>query len=135
MAKATTAKKQDAAVTETNPQIDTATKSIERPTGEIQRVRSPQIFAATCPRNAAHKNTRIYKTDGKVRRCVCDDCGHTWKQIGEPADPLGAYCRELMQQMERLAEDPTTSADGEACVCLTMVEVLGIVDDLRLLLQ
>ncbi len=131
-------KQQDGAETETNPQIDTRTKELpaaERPTGQVVATRKMQVFAAVCPRNERHQATRVYKTAGKTRYCVCDDCGHTWKQVGEPADPLAEYCQKLIGTLEGLAEDPQTSADGEPCVCLTVAEVLGITDDLRLILQ
>lgn len=118
---------------ETDPQMDTATKSIERPTGEIFNTRSPRVFAAVCPRNPGHQATRVYKTKGRTRYCVCDDCGNTWKQVGEAADPLGEYCRDLAGQLEKLAEEPTT-LDGQDFVCLNIAEVLGIVEDVRLLL-
>lgn len=54
-------------------------------TESTQAVRTPKVFAGPCPRNPAHPQTRVYKTDGRVRRCICDDCGKTWKQIGPEA--------------------------------------------------
>jgi NAD-dependent SIR2 family protein deacetylase len=53
--------------------------------GEPEEVRTPQVFAAACPANSEHKATRVYKTHGEVRYCVCDDCGKTWKQTGPRA--------------------------------------------------
>jgi hypothetical protein len=54
---------------------------------EAQAVRTPQVFAGECPNNAAHLATRVYKTLGEVRYCVCDDCGRTWKKEGPRATP------------------------------------------------
>jgi len=127
MAKATT-KKQDAAENGSAEKEQAETK----PTGEIRKTRSPRVFAAVCERNPNHQSTRIYKTKGRTRYCVCDDCGHTWKQVGEPADPLGEYCRELATQLEALTEEAQAAKDDT--VILNLNEVLGIVEDVRLLL-
>lgn len=57
-------------------------------TETVEPVRTPQVYAGPCPKegkNHPHPNTRVYKTDGRVRRCKCNDCGHTWKQTGPPA--------------------------------------------------
>jgi hypothetical protein len=46
-----------------------------------EAVRTPQVFAGACPQQReVTKATRVYRTLGEVRYCVCDDCGHTWKQ-------------------------------------------------------
>lgn len=51
-----------------------------------------RVYAGPCPRASLHKNTRVYRTDGAVRYCVCDDCGRTWKKTGpvaaEPAQEV-----------------------------------------------
>jgi hypothetical protein len=59
----------------------------QKGSGEPEAVRTPQVFAAECPKNPEHKATRVYRTVGAVRYCVCDDCGHTWKQTGPLASP------------------------------------------------
>lgn len=48
-------------------------------------VRSPRVEAGACPRSAAHSRTRVYRTVGQTRYCVCDDCGTTFKRIGPEA--------------------------------------------------
>ncbi len=48
--------------------------------------RKKRVFAGACPNKETHANTRVYKTDGLIRYCVCDDCGHTWKQTGPKAE-------------------------------------------------
>ncbi len=53
--------------------------------GTVEPTRKAQVFAVPCPRSEHHQNTRVYRTAGQTRYCVCDDCGHTWKQIGPPA--------------------------------------------------
>ena len=47
---------------------------------KIESTKKKKVYAARCPRNGNHKKTRVYRTLTKVRYCVCDDCGHTWKQ-------------------------------------------------------
>ncbi len=73
------AKRRDGSVAETEV-LATA-----KPTGEILPVRKQRVFAGPCPRAAAHTQTRVYRTAGRTRYCVCDSCGHTWKQVGEAA--------------------------------------------------
>jgi hypothetical protein len=55
--------------------------------GNAQPVRTPQVFAGACPVSDSHENTRVYRTAGVTRYCVCDDCGKTWKKSGPPATP------------------------------------------------
>lgn len=47
--------------------------------------RKLRVFAGPCEQVPTHKRTRVYKTLGQVRFCVCDDCGHTWKKTGPEA--------------------------------------------------
>jgi hypothetical protein len=44
--------------------------------------RTFRVYAGKCPRHPAHQNTRVYRTAGRIRYCVCDDCGETWKMQG-----------------------------------------------------
>ena len=64
--------------------------------------------AGPCSRTPSHVNTRIYKTSGSTRYCVCDDCGETWKLTGQPADDLALYAiriAESLDQAERVETD------------------------------
>ncbi len=64
--------------------------------------------AGPCPKNQNHVNTRIYSVKGRVRYCVCDDCGENWKQDAEPADALNEFAIRLAEsfdQAERVDED------------------------------
>ena len=56
-------------------------------TTHSSQTRSPRVFATVCPQNSEHERTRVYKTIAKVRYCVCDECGETWKQVGPQAAP------------------------------------------------
>jgi len=47
--------------------------------------RKQRVRAGVCPRVARHGNGRVYKTAGRKRYCVCDECGHTWTKAGEQA--------------------------------------------------
>jgi len=71
---------------ETKPQNgETEGRSSETDASEAKAVRTPQVRAGACPKSDAHNATRVYRTIGEVRYCVCDDCGHTWKKSGPPA--------------------------------------------------
>lgn len=64
--------------------------------------------AGPCPKNKNHANTRIYSVKGRVRYCVCDDCGENWKQDAEPADMLNEFALRLAESFdvaERIDED------------------------------
>ncbi len=66
------------------PMIDREEPGREQPGAEP--VRKKRVYAGPCPRNAEHAATRVYRTDGQVRYCVCDDCGETWKKTGPRSD-------------------------------------------------
>jgi hypothetical protein len=68
-------------------------KHVQKNAGEVEAVRTPQVFAVACPKNPGHLATRVYKTKGEIRYCVCDDCGHTWKQTG----PLASGAKKERQ--------------------------------------
>ena len=44
-----------------------------------------KVEAGPCPQSERHKNTRVYRTVSRIRYCVCDDCGATWKRALPPA--------------------------------------------------
>ena len=52
-------------------------------TEETLPVRSPRV-KAECPVNPSH-HAVVYRTDGRVRYCKCNDCGEYWKQGGPEA--------------------------------------------------
>jgi len=60
------------------------------PQAQPQRVASPKIKAQACE-TCGSNSTRVYKTEGRIRRCVCDHCGNTWKLSGPFADELREY--------------------------------------------
>lgn len=51
---------------------------------EVAKARSRRE-CPPCPTNSDHKNRRVYKTEGRVQRCVCDDCGTTYKSSSRDA--------------------------------------------------
>ena len=53
--------------------------------GAEKKKRAKKVTAGACPKSARHTNTRVYKTSGRKRYCVCDDCGETWIVVGPEA--------------------------------------------------
>jgi hypothetical protein len=53
--------------------------------GRKEPPKKERIHAGPCDRVPTHKNTRVYNTKGRVRFCVCDDCGATWKKTAAEA--------------------------------------------------
>lgn len=50
-------------------------------------VRKQLVYAGPCqrvlgPGATPHKHTRVTSTQGKIRYCICDDCGEKWKKVG-----------------------------------------------------
>ena len=55
--------------------------------GDLPRTERVRIEAGTC-RECKSSRSRVYKTQGVHRYCVCDECGHTWSKAGPLANPL-----------------------------------------------
>lgn len=49
-------------------------------------LKKQRVHAGPCPNSAHHNSTRVYKTNGRIRFCICDDCGCSWKKAGPPAE-------------------------------------------------
>lgn len=74
------------------------------------------VVGDRCPRNAAHRPGRIYKTDKRTRYLVCDDCGENWKLAGAFADPLKQYVHDLAESLA--TAEPVAATDGGPDVVL-----------------
>jgi len=95
-----------------------------------QRVSRPRVDAGPCPASASHKNTVVYKTAGRVRRCKCNDCGMTWKKIGPFADELREYAVNLA---DSLASTGRTDIGDGPVVMIEDGTAKAITDKLRTL--
>jgi len=84
--------------------------------GVVQPVRSPKTTAGPCPRVKHHTNTRVYRTDGQTRYCVCDDCPDQtkWKVIAEYADEDRQWLAELADALA--AAEPVETEDAKVIV-------------------
>lgn len=54
---------------------------------DLPRAERVRIEAGNCM-DCKSAKTRVYKTQGVVRYCVCDECGNTWSKSGPLANPL-----------------------------------------------
>jgi hypothetical protein len=72
----------------------------------INRIR----FSPTCPRSEHHKS-RVYRTVGRVRHCVCDDCGHEWQQPGEYANVQAETLNRIVKALDEA--ERTDLPDGK----------------------
>lgn len=75
--------------------------AVTEPPPKPQRVNAPRVAAGPCPNSPTHTQTRIYKVEGRIRRCKCNDCGATWKLTGPYADELREYAATLADVLER----------------------------------
>lgn len=69
-----------------------------------------------CPTNAEHRRVRVYKTSGRTRYCVCDDCTRTWKVVAEAAHPATTYLEALASRLESAASNPQPVAGQQVVV-------------------
>ena len=79
------------------------TKEDDMPVQEKPKRGRPKI-ATVCPVNKEHKNTRVYKTLERVRRCVCDDCGANWKQVRVDGKLQTVFNNEVVSEEEDAAD-------------------------------
>jgi hypothetical protein len=99
---------------EANAKTAAKTKPAKK-NGAVETVRRPKVNAGPCPKSELHTATRIYRTAGTTRYAVCDECGETWKVIGERADADKQYLAELADALD--GAQPV-SKDGEELICL-----------------
>jgi len=92
-----------------------ARKKNDTITDDTRRKSSPRVSAPCCERINTHKNTRIVMTRGRIRRCICDDCGHSWTITGPFADDLREYASNLS---DSLAASPRQDVGGVNAVVI-----------------
>lgn len=84
-------------------------------------------LAGECPNNPDHKQTGVYKTAGKVRFCKCNDCGETWKIVGDPGGGESTMSEEDQTYLRLIAESLATATpeevDGVQVVRIDAAEV------------
>jgi hypothetical protein len=90
------------------------------------------LEAGPCPVNPAHK-TRVYHTEGKVRNCACDDCGATFKKVGNYADPLRDAADSLATMFET-SESVVVEEGGPEVILVEAAEARSFAARLRKLL-
>lgn len=83
-----------------------------------------------CPKSGEHRRTRVYKTAGRTRYAICDDCGATWKAISAAAQPSQDYLIQLATRLERSALSPQ-QVGGQAVVLITVDDARRTAQQLR----
>lgn len=83
---------------------------------------APERFKPTCPRSEHHA-ARVRKTDGRIRHCICESCGHEFKQIG-PENHLKQLLSTIGGELGNLQ---THDVNGEQVVILRAVDRDAIV--------
>jgi len=105
-----------------------ARKKNDTITDDTRRKSSPRMAAPCCERIETHTNTRIIKTVGRIRKCVCDDCGHVWKITGPFADELREYALTLSKSLTAAQRQKVGEVDA---VVIEDALAKEMADDLR----
>lgn len=102
-------------------------------TGALQkgpRVGRPQPGkAGPCPQSPSHTRTGVYRTQGRIRYCKCNDCGATWQTSGPYADPLRDFALQLVETLE--AAQTETASDGAEVYVIDKPVVQEIISELK----
>jgi hypothetical protein len=67
-------------------------------------------FEAVCPRSPDHR-ARVHQTVGRIRRCICSDCGHEWQQVGEFANVMAETLNRVAKMLDEA--ERTEIPDGK----------------------
>ena len=120
------------------PAVAKSAEDVRREERDKKREEKRAIFkalkfqGAVCPRRVNHA-AKVYKTEGRKRYCKCDDCGETWTQMGDFADPLKQLCADLVKILER--SEPAVVEPGQPpVILLEEADARGLVTQLRDLL-
>ena len=92
-----------------------ARKKMDSDDGSERRKYAGVMECPPCERIESHTNTRIIRTRGKVRSCICDDCGHQWNIVGPFADALREYANNLS---DSLRKSPRQQVGGQSAVVI-----------------
>jgi hypothetical protein len=71
---------------------------------------------AMCPVNPDHPGARTYKTAGRVRYCVCDTCGQTWKQTGPKYSRSQEWAYKVAERLRQAARNPSTIGNRQVVI-------------------
>lgn len=100
---------------------------------KVERIRKIAVsIAGNCRKHEQHGTGRVYRTDGKTRYCVCDQCGDKWKVVGPYADELKEFCEQLRKSLEKadrakLGDDMVIIMDDEVATTISsrLKELIG----------
>lgn len=101
-----------------SPQSEPATPTVPR----------VEITAGPCPKSDNHTSTRIYKTAGRVRYCVCDECGENWKKSGPYAEEWREYATTLATSLDHTQR---REVDGVSVLVMPDSAAVDIASTLR----
>lgn len=76
-----------------------AARAMNTPNPEPNVLIEMRKFGPVCPKSEHHK-ARVKRTRGKIRECVCDDCGREWTQAGEYPDVRSETLHRLIKFLE-----------------------------------
>lgn len=89
---------------------DAQRKALKSTGPEVAYVINKNKFTPVCPKSVHHK-TRVFRTKGRIRQCVCDDCGWSWQQVGEYSDPRAETLNRLAKAFDEA--ERTVVSDGK----------------------
>lgn len=93
-----------------------------------QTASAPRVTAGDCPKSESHKDTHVYKTDGKTRYCKCNDCGELWTVRGRYADPLKDFLDGLALSLDSTQR---RDVDGQSVIVMPSSAATQLARDCR----
>ena len=95
---------------------------IERHRAAMEREEKPVAerpvrFRARCPKSSFH-SAEVRKTEGRIRYCVCQSCGHSFQQVG-PENPLRQSLSSIASSLSALE---AVDVQGEQVVIMTVAD-------------
>lgn len=84
-------------------------------------------FSPQCPRSANH-SARVIRVRGKFRECICNDCGHTWNQVGQYPDIRSETLSRIVKFLEEVKRSSIKNPETGESVKVILIDDKTVVE-------
>lgn len=84
-------------------------------------------FTPACPKSK-HHSARVSRVRGRIRECVCSDCGHTWSQVGEYPDIRSETLSRIVKFLESAGRSTFKHPETGEPVKVILIEDQTVLD-------